>query len=140
MLLRGCQDSCGKSSCVISSIICPDQIPSPEAYLHGDDVSASLSSSCLPDAWYLPAKLVQALAGSYRAASWPEDRLEITTAGRRRDQLDSSSRQAKNERPMQMLAWRKRLPSIIAAFEKSMQDLLSDVVQLLVDKVASLLK
>lgn len=82
-------------------------------------------------------RLIQALAGSYRAPSWPEDRLETSTAGRKHDQLDSSVSQANAEHPVQMLAWRKRLPSIIAAFEKSLQDLLSDVVQLLVDKVTN---
>ena len=82
---------------------------------------------------------LQALPGSYRAASWPEDRLDAPESSDRTvSQLGSSTGQARAEHPRQPPSWRKQLPHIIAAFERSLQDLLSDVVLLLVDKVACL--
>ncbi len=72
--------------------------------------------------------ILQALPGSYRAASWPEDRLGGLNAGEKGQQLGSASGE-------QLLTWRKRLPQIIAAFERNLQELLSSVVLLLVEKV-----
>ena len=77
----------------------------------------------------------QALPGSYRAASWPEDRLYASTASRKHDELASSLGQAGPEQNVYLLTWRKQLPFIISAFESSQRELLLDVVSLLVDKV-----
>ena len=79
--------------------------------------------------------MFQALPGSYRAASWPEDSVDVFATGKRQARPESMPRSVDSEPSHQPRAWRQRLPGIITGLEQGLQAILSDVLLLLTDKV-----